>query len=450
MARSPQGAGAQKKPGRKRAAKPLDLPPSPRALGIDDLMGEFAGMATPVPAPSIDLDDILGELAGPADGPVPAVPPEPAPDLDALLDDLIVPAPESGPAQGAVEPVADVDPLDDILGELSPVPAAAIAPVADPLDDILGELPPAPAAVGKVDPDPLEDLLGEIATDPVARVPSGDDLDALLGEVIAETDTSTAADAVPDAVVAEAARPTRKRKLPKLAIPPRIRLLAGLGAAALASHALAFWLGTMAHTAASPEGPVAGESARAEIEDAPVEGIARYAGKEIDARIDGKTMFEDEEFRAAVDELVGGPEASGALESLLTNVRATQPILRKGTKLAARACNPESCGLENLTVEYDTATKHVVICVTQGAGDPPIAASALYDEQGAREVPNCEGYPHPPKPRPRPEPVEEAEPDNPADITLSAGSADKGSISERIHAELAKMRDEKKRKRRTE
>ncbi|WP_225009907.1 MULTISPECIES: hypothetical protein [Novosphingobium] len=449
MARSPQGAGAQKKPGRKRAAKPLDLPPSPRALGIDDLMGEFAGMATPAPASSIDLDDILGELAGPADAPVPAVPAEPAPDLDALLDDLIAPVPETAPVPAAPEPASGVDPLDDILGALSPDPA--IEPAADPLDDILGELPPAPAAVSKVDPDPLDDLLGEIVAEPVAVVAQTENIDALLGEAVAEADAPPViAQAEAGADATGAAKPTRKRTLPKLAMPSRIRMLAGLGAAALASHALAFWLGTMAHTASSPEGPVVGESAYAEVEEAPVEGIARYAGKEIDARIDGKTMFEDEEFRAAVDELVGGPEASGALESLLPDVRATQPILRKGTRLAARACNPESCGLENLTVEYDIATKHVVICVTQGSGDPPIAASALYDEQGAREVPNCEGYPHPPKPRPLPEPVEEAEPDNPADITLSAGSADKGSISERIHAELAKMRDEKKRKRRYE
>ncbi len=380
MARSPQGAGAQKKPGRKRAAKPIELPPSPRALGIDDLMGEFAGMGTPAPAASIDLDDILGELAGPAEAPATPTATATSTDLGSLLDDLIAPRPDASPA--------DVDPLDDILGEL----------------------PAAPLEVAAAAPHPLDSLLDDMAA-PV-EVPDG---------VMPVAAAQAGADS------AEPARKVRKARLSLRSLPLRVPALAGIGMALIASHALAFWLGTLAHTAATPEGPVAGESAHVVVPELQLEGIARFAGKEMDARIDGKTMFEDEAFRAAVDELVGGPEAIGALETLLPKVRATQPIMRKGNALGVRACNPEACGLENLTVQYDTATRQAVICVTQGLGDPPVAASSLYDGEGAREVPNCEGYPHPPKPRPRPEPA--AEPDDPADITFSAGAADRGSIS---------------------
>lgn len=388
MARSPQGAGAQKKPGRKRVAKPLELPPSPRALGIDDLMGEFAGMGAPAPAASIDLDEILGELAGPVEALVTPPATATSTDLGSLLDDLVTPRPDAPPA--------GVDPLDEV--------AAAPMAASRPADD-------------------LDDLLDEMAA-PVA----GPDGGTPVATALAETGG------------AEPVRKARKARLSLRSLPPRVPALAAIGIALIASHALAFWLGTLAHTASTPEGPVA--------QELPLEGIARFAGREMDVRIDGKTMFEDEAFRAAVDELVGGPEAIGALETLLPKVRASQPIMRKGTTLSVRACNPQSCGLENLTVQYDTAARRVVICVTQGLGDPPVAASSLYDEEGAREVPNCEGYPHPPQPRPRPEPA--AEPDDPAAITFSAGGADKGSISERIHAELAKLREEKKRRRRTE
>lgn len=421
MARSPQGSGARRKPAGKQAAARqatggLELPPSPRALGIDDLMGEFAGMATPAPVASIDLDDILGELGGPASEPASAVAAGPVADLDAMLDHLATLAPAPAEAAGKGEGAAAVEELDDILGELTPVPTTGPAVASDPFDDLLGEMTAAVEEQAAVDPDAAP-------TPGVARV-------AAIADSASERPRNDRAGAT-----------TRRR---------RVRLWLVGGAALLATHALAFWLGSVAHTAATPDGPAVAESASAEVEAPPVEGLVRYAGHDMDFRIDGRTMFEDEQFRGAVDELVGGPEASDALASLLPHARATEPVMRRGTKLNVRACNPEACGLENLTVEYDLTAGRVMICVTQGPGDPPVAVSTLYDEEGAREVPNCAGYPHPPAANPRRHAVAAAEPENPADITLSARDTERSSLSERIHDELARLRGERKRKSRTE
>lgn len=417
---------------------------------LGDLLDELQVRPDPSPAPStiiladvpgeIDLlDDILGEL-----------PPGPAPEVDPL-DDILGELPPG--------PATPNDALDDILGELAP----ASVEVADPLDDILGELAPTTAVEG----DSLDDILGDIAPsaqpaqaaggagdsieDPtVTSAPdSFSDMEDLLGEIDASASPDVAT-GLNEADGKAVPRKKAKRKLPSLAIlRPLLRAaLVVLGLAA--THGLTFWLGTLSHVAANPEGPSVGASEEAEVHEPPVEGIARYAGKEFDARIDGKTLFEDEQFRTAVDELVGGEEASGAIDELLPKIRATQPIGRKGSVLQMRGCNPHACGLENLTVHYDIESKRVDICTTRASGEPAVALSTQYDAEGAREVPNCEGYPHPPQPKRRPAVPEEAEPDDPADLTLSASDADRGSLSERIHAELAKMREDKKRKRRYE
>ncbi|BEV02581.1 hypothetical protein [Novosphingobium olei] len=426
-------------------------PPSAEVDPLDDILGALTAAPAPAEVAAVDpLDDILGELAA---APAPPAPLEPV-EIDPLEDIL-------GELPSAPAPVAaEVDPLDDILGEL---PAGPVTPAveADPLDDILGELPAAPAA----EADPLDDILGELAPASESAVAEGaaasaeavpaalppvslDDMDDLLGEMDASAPAAAVAPDGPDE--AAAGKKRAKRKLPAISVPPRVRRLALVGTGLVATHALAFWLGSLSHVAANPEGPAAGASAEAEVHEPPVEGIARFAGKPIDARIDGQTMFESEEFRSAVDELVGGQEAASAIEELLPTIRATEPIVRKGETLSLRGCNPASCGLENLTVHYDIQSKRVEICTTRPSGDPAVAMSTLYDEQGAREVENCEGYPHPPQPKPKPKPVEEAEPDNPADLTFSAKDADHGSISDRIHAELEKLREGKKRKRRYE
>ncbi|WP_408591079.1 hypothetical protein, partial [Novosphingobium sp.] len=67
MARKPQGSTATK-PVRKRTTKTQLAPPSAAALGIDDLMGEFASTTT-APARGADLDDLLAELSAPEPAP---------------------------------------------------------------------------------------------------------------------------------------------------------------------------------------------------------------------------------------------------------------------------------------------------------------------------------------------------------------------------------------------
>ncbi|WP_225206976.1 hypothetical protein [Novosphingobium huizhouense] len=454
------------------AAAPVEVDP------LEDILAELPPAA---PVETDPLDDILAELSPAA--PVETDPledilaelPTAAPVETDLLDDILAELPSAAPVEA--------DPLDDILGELPGpgVPPAQTPAAVDPLQDILGDLPaPAAESVATDDDDLLGDILGELPQAPVAQPaveslgaagagddgaalaadpargeapgPASLDMDDLLGEIVAPPDDAVgdgeggSGGAAPSQAGEGDTAPARKRRLPSVALSPAVRRSGAVGLCLAATHALAFWLGTLSHLAANPEGPVAGESERAAVEEAEPEGIERYAGKEIDARVDGKTLFEDEEFRTAVDELVGGQEAGEAIAELAPKIHATQPIVRKDGKLAVRGCNPRSCGLENLTVSFALASKTVQICATRGVGDPPDATSTLYDEEGAREVESCEGYPHPPPRRSAARAPVDAEPDDPADITFKAGGEDKRSISERIQEELAKLRDAKRRK----
>lgn len=460
MARKPQGSTATK-PVRKRTTKTQLAPPSAAALGIDDLMGEFASTTT-APARGADLDDLLAELSAPEPAPaqspaplgvavtelddilaeLPAAPPStPAPaatvDLDDLLGEILDSPPAPEPAAAVVDPLDDilgelapvapaavdplddilgelapvaqpeVDPLDDILGELTAVPEPAPTPVAaiDPLDDILGELPAAPAQS-----DPLDDMLGEIPPPPPAPAakvaapppPAPEPLDEIYEappEVVDAPVATAASEAEPEPPAPRKERKKRslpKFALPKLALPGGVPAVAGLAVLLLGSNALSYWMGTLVHTVEAS--PAAVESAAPEPE-----GIMRYVGEGLDFRIEDKTVFESEEFKGAVDELVGGPEVSARIDSMLDRVRATEPITRVGARILVRACNPESCGQENFVAEYDTANKRVSICITQPyvnpeTGMPTAASSWIYDEEGSREIPACEGFPHPPPP----------------------------------------------------
>ena len=133
------------------------------------------------------------------------------------------------------------------------------------------------------------------------------------------------------------------------------------------------------------------------------QGMDRYIGEGLSFRIEGKTFLESDEMRAAVDELVGGPELQGRIGAMMERVKETGPVSRVGARLRISACNPASCGQENFVIQFDTANKTVTACLTQpyvdpATGDATAASSWMYNENGSREVPICEGFPHPAPP----------------------------------------------------
>lgn len=467
MARKPQGGTAKLSTTRKRAGdKAQSLPPSASALGIDDLIGDLADPAPP--APEADLDALLDALADPAPEPAatPAAPPVAATggdsDLDALLDALVDPAPEP-----VVVAAAQDDTLDALLADLDPPPPADPAPdLDDLLDDLIGEAP-----------DPLDDLIGDLdAPEPEPLpipAPARDDLADLVADAPPEPPAPAASPVAPDEVAPVAAAPApvaRKRRaltvpLPRLPALPALSRKVAVGAvvaAFVATNALSYSLG------ARERPPTKIVTIHTQ---APREGLDRYLGEGLDFRIDDKTFFEDDDFRAAVDELVGGPDVQARLAEMMERVRAEGPIRRTGARIHVRACNPQACAQENFVVEYDTANKRVSACFTQPYIDPDTgeatrATSWMYDEKGSREVPACAGYPHPagmvtPPPPAAPVAAGEAPPGQaqPAHehgeaggeqeaafathdegISMAASGERQMSIAERIHARLMAVR----------
>ncbi|MEO0033089.1 MAG: hypothetical protein RIS94_2847 [Pseudomonadota bacterium] len=474
MARKPQGgtsrSAAKVSTSRKRSStKASAIPAGARSLGIDDLIGEFSS-APAVPAPEADLDALLDSLIAPPEAPAET-------DLDALLADLAEPEPPS-------EPPAEDSAFDDLLAELAPISEAEAAP-AEPASDI-DALPDDPATPASGAPDDLDALLEDLATPPADDFdalldavvetapppPAVDPLDDLIGELdepappvrapARESIDDLVADAPPDedgiepaddaiADAAPAAPPPRKaRKLPRPSLPrlPRLVLAGGLATLFVVSNGVSYTLGARTRPPAPP--PVV-------IHAKPAEGLDRFVGEGLDFRIDDKTFFEDDIFRAAVDELVGGPDVQGRLAEMMPRMRADGPIRRGGARIRVRACNPQACGQDNFVVEYDTANKQVSACFTQPyvdpeTGEPTRATSWLYDEKGSREVPACEGYPHPTGPVALPPgegvpaaaseaAAEEAEAE-PADIVIHGPDAPGATqtLAERIHAQLASRR----------
>lgn len=461
---------------RRKSAAAAPAPTSALALAIDDLMGSPAP-----PAATVDLDDLLDSLgpapaardAAPADAPptddldglldalgiadgapLPADAPEasapatpsaaaaPATDLDDLLASLdagesAANAPtERGPATGEPGPETD-DGLDDLLASLDRDEGAAPLPAAlADLDDLVADLAPAAASAvtAGAAPAPPPPAPASTAPEPVGAATAPPTQDSADGP-------AAPADAAPADASAAPAR--RGARLPKVAL-PAVRLAFGRKAHApavdatarrapvsgyalaaagmLATHAAAFWIGTLAGTAAAGPAPLGGAAGHgtplhAAAPAPPAEGIDRYLGEGLDFAVDGVTVLDDDDLREAMAALVGAPDLESRLKALRPRLHAVEPVSRTGAHVHIRACTRTDCARENIAIDYDAVNKTVEVCMTQPFG--PSALSYAYDAEGNREVAQCHGPFGQPPPLPRPG---VAEPSAPGGLAIAPGA----------------------------
>ena len=407
---------------------------APEAKAVDPLDSLLDEIAAPAASAEDDLDALLDEIAAPeakAMDPLDSLLDEIAAsaasaedDLDALLDEIAAPEAKA------------VDPLDSLLDEVVPSPTS----LADDLDAIFDEIS---LPTAKAD-DSLDDVLEEVAS-PASSL--ADDLDAIFDEVSPPTaKVQDSLDDLPGGVVQPAAdaqddledrfeeiviaeepapvappKPARKNaKVVPAAEPEKSgddsdaespspvaarrslvrKAVLGLSAVSVlaGTNGLSYYLGTRSHQGEGAQSAhhattAAVEASRLE-EPAPppLQGLDRYAGLPVEGRIDGKTIFQNQEIREAIQLLDGGEDLYRDVVKASRRYTSVVPIDKSGGVIRIYACSKLACSRDNVKIYYSTNTRRAGVCTTQpylyGAN-----TSYTYSKSGLREVPNCDRNP---------------------------------------------------------
>ncbi len=120
--------------------------------------------------------------------------------------------------------------------------------------------------------------------------------------------------------------------------------------------------------------------------------MERYVGLTSTSQIDGKTIFESEEMKLAIEELDGGDELQRALVSKSKQFASDTLIYRSGYTIQVRSCSKFDCARDNMRVDYDADAKKAAVCVTKPYGEATQISYAS-NQFGYREASNCEGDP---------------------------------------------------------
>lgn len=391
--------------------------------GLDELLGELAALDvtrehTQDNSSAVDLDDILAEISAPGTEAAAAQGGKPAEDLDDILGEFL-PAeiPPSAPRKGEPE-----NRQDDVSGEkaveestdgipvaIARADAPADAPGKDDEDDSGSAGQPETPA-----PDDLDDILGELAAVSVSEQASQEDAPAddsgdivnATGQAATENEAwedKDLADAVGSApeTMATPAEPAAPGVHAVTNGSGRLRLVAkALAALAVlgGTNGMSYYLGTKA----APAGhAVTATRAAHEVKRPvarPAKGPARYVGLASNTRIGGKTIFEDEEIRTAIEQLDGGMDLQRDIETAARRFTSVAPILRRNDVIEVMACKELDCERNAIKLQYNTSTKQVTVCTTK----PYVNGGRIsyaFSRSGFREVPGClNGVPAPVRP----------------------------------------------------
>jgi hypothetical protein len=270
------------------------------------------------------------------------------------------------------------DDLDDLLAEFSgpdgPEPHAGA-------EDDQAETSPEPG-----NPDPLDTILGEIGTIEVTaadgdepgagQMESDPGPDADVGLVASSGDAGDTASRI-------SRRFSRVRKL--------LMVLAG-SAVLVSSHAASYFLGARSEAPKHAQG--AGRDGPHAARQAPpaAKGAARYVGLPANARINGKTIFESEEIKSAITQLVGGMDLQSDIAAASRRYTSATPTDQIGNIIKIRSCNQLDCARDNIRIHFNIASNTAKVCMTKpySIGN---SVSIVYNQNEFHEVASCDGNP---------------------------------------------------------
>ena len=145
---------------------------------------------------------------------------------------------------------------------------------------------------------------------------------------------------------------------------------------------------------AARESEAAKEIHGEEAEAAPSSELFRFSDLPLDTRIDGKSIFQHDEIRTAIEQLDGGADLADELDKADKAYVLAEPMRLHGDQFIVHACGRSGCNQQSVVFRYDLRSKHIGVCQTKPYMDG-MAISYTYTKWGIEETGTCEGNPFP-------------------------------------------------------